>query len=457
MDSLYQAPDDIDIKLYVQSENRNIKSWGAFGEEYKLEYRGYRKDYLAHNLSELEQEFIICPTCKGIMRDATSSERETTCALCSKSRFNNPVNQVRNFVIKLDIKCPLLRNCGWQGKLAEAEAHLENCNNFRIWCPLDCGSVMKRCESGKHANNECQLRISKCEDCGISLKYKELVSHSEDCFASPIECGCGNKCRRDMISAHLNNECPLAQIKCPYAKYGCKVGVLARKDLLSHKKDFYIEHQDMSLIKIEEQEKLLVKFSSGTSQSNKNSTFDFAEKLLPESNDPYTKRINELEKQYTKLGKENSDLKSELNILKSELRIKKDLEGTEWKIEVGELTFSQNIEGPVFYIHSYKFQFSLKVGVPYEFYLMRLNGVSKASDKDETYIHEIRLMLGNNEFDKTSYYQEIWPEFKAVIGKTSKPIFTLSHELFPKHAQPNRIVTIFMYFDLRNYAIKGLF
>ena len=455
MDSLFQAPDDFDIKLYVQSENRNKKSWGAFGEEYQLEYRGYRKDYLARNLSEMEQDFIICPTCNGIMRDATASEGETACALCSKKQLHpNPVNQVRNSVAKLDIKCPLLRNCAWIGKLAEAETHLKECGSFKVWCPLECGSVIKKGETVHHMKNECQQRIIQCEFCGISVKYKEFVSHSEACLASPIECGCGNKCRRDMISAHVNTECPLAQVKCPYAKYGCKVGLLARKDLLQHKKEFYIEHQDLSLIKIEEQGKLLVKFDSGQGNQNPNL---FLEKLPPECNDPYTKRINELEKQQTKLGKENNDLKLELSILKSELRIKKDLDGSEWKIDLEELTYSQNIEGPVFYVHSYKFQFSMKVGVPCEFYLMRLNGVTKASDKDETCIHEIRLVLGKNEFDQNSYYQEIWPEFRAIIGKTSKPIFTLSQELFSKYSQSESTVTIFMYFDLRNYVVKGLF
>ena len=455
MDILFQAPDDVNIKLYEQSENRNIKSWGAFGDEYQLEYRGYRKDYLARNLSEMEQDFIICPTCKGIMRDATASEGETTCALCSKNQRNpNPVNQVRNSVAKLDIKCPLLRSCGWRGKLTEAETHLNDCNSFRIWCPLECGSVIKRGESGQHTNTECNLRIIQCEFCNITIKSKELLAHSEACFASPIECSCGNKCRRDMISAHVNMECPLAQVKCPYDKFGCKVGVMARKDLVSHKKEYYIEHQEMSLIKIEEQEKLLAKLYSG--QGNLTPKFDFVEKILPESNEPNTKRISDLEKQYTKLGKENKDLKLELSILRSELRTKKDLDGTEWKVEIEELTFAQNIEGPVFYINSYKFQLSMKVGVPSEFYLMRLNGFSKLSDKDDTYIHEIRLILGNNEFDQSSYYQEIWPEFKATIGKVGKPIFTLSQELFSKYTQSSTI-TIFMYFDLRNYAIKGLF
>ena len=43
--------------------------------------------------------------------------------------------------------------------------------------------------------------------------------------------------------------CPLAVVECPYAKYNCAVGEMFRKDLLEHKKEFYIEyiefHQDL--------------------------------------------------------------------------------------------------------------------------------------------------------------------------------------------------------------------
>ncbi|KAI6658047.1 TNF receptor-associated factor 3 isoform 1 [Oopsacas minuta] len=426
MDSLFEAPDDLDPKLYVQCENRGVKLWGTFGEEYILEYRGYKDSYLVKELSEMERQFIVCPTCNGIMRDAIASEGETTCMLCSQNQKNpNPVNQVRNSVAKLGIKCPLLKDCAWVGKLLDAEKHLKECGNFRLWCQLECGAVIKR----------------------IKIQYKDLLAHSEMCFASPIECGCGNKCRRDMLGSHVDKECPLGQVRCPFGKYGCSVGVMARKDLLTHKKEFCVEHQDMILAKLDEREAMKTPQSSG----KENLKFSFLDRSTSESKDSDAQRILELEKQQIKLVKDNHDIKVELSLLKAEMRIKKDLEGVEWKIELDQLTFARELTSPVFYICNYKFQCSMKVGVPHEFLITRLSGVPKGSDKDETYITEIRLIIGNNEFDSSSYFQEIWPDLKAVVGKNSNSLFTVPQNIFTKHAQANNTVIMFIYFDLKNH------
>lgn len=454
MDLLIVAPDDFAPKLYVQCENKDIKSWGTFGEEYKLEYRGYKEDYLVKKLSEMEREFIICPTCKGITRDATASEGETTCLLCSKSQQNpNPVNQVRNSVGKLGINCPLLRDCKWIGKLTDAEMHLKECDSYRIWCQLECGTVVKRCKMELHLKNECQLRRVHCEFCGIIIQYKELLAHTEMCFASPIECNCGNKCRRDMMIAHLGKECPLGEVSCPYRNHGCEVGVMARKDLIVHKREFYLEHQDLILAKLEEREVTKTPKSAGKS----NPSFTFLERSASENKDSDSQRILVLEMQQIRLVKENHDMKSEVNILKAEIRTKKELDSLEWKLELDEMTFSKELTSPISYIQSYTFQCTMKVGVPCDFFITRLNGLTKASDKEETHLRELRVMVGNNEFDYSAYFQEVWPCVKTVIGKTSNCLFSIPQNIFSKSSQSKSTVTIFIYFDIRNSMIKERF
>ncbi|KAI6655562.1 hypothetical protein LOD99_2061 [Oopsacas minuta] len=49
------------------------------------------------------------------------------------------------------------------------------------------------------------------------------------------------------------SECELEEISCPYTDYGCKAGTMLRRDLLAHKKEFYKEHQDMSLTKLNDE------------------------------------------------------------------------------------------------------------------------------------------------------------------------------------------------------------
>ena len=187
-----------------------------------------------------------CMRCKGIIRDASSCEGETVCKLCSKNQLNPmKVQKVRNSVADLNIRCPLLRDCGWSGKLLEGEKHLKVCDRFLIACPLECGDVMKRCVTNNHLRKLCLHREVECEFCDLVIIYKNLNEHLKTCPAHPIVCKCGLELRRDAVREHIDKDCELTEIECPYANYSCKIGKIPRNDLLAHKEDFYIEHQDM--------------------------------------------------------------------------------------------------------------------------------------------------------------------------------------------------------------------
>ena len=224
--------DDIDQLLYLKN---------AQGL-----YRGFKTVYISQNLTKIEGYLVTCMRCKGIIRDASSCEGETVCKLCSKNQLNpKKVQKVRNSVADLNIKCPLLRDCGWSGKLLEGEKHLKVCDRFLIACPLECGDVMKRCVTNNHLRKLCLHREVKCEFCDLVIIYKNLNEHLKTCPAHPIVCKCRLELRRDAVEEHIDKDCELTEIECPYAKYSCKIGKILRKDLLAHKKDFYIEHQDM--------------------------------------------------------------------------------------------------------------------------------------------------------------------------------------------------------------------
>ena len=70
--------------------------------------------------------------------------------MCSISQTEiNPVKLVQNAVHRLEIKCPLMRECTWNGILSEAENHLDNCTKFLIQCEL-CEFLVERGQYENH-------------------------------------------------------------------------------------------------------------------------------------------------------------------------------------------------------------------------------------------------------------------------------------------------------------------
>ena len=218
-------------------------------ENGKSSYRGFNLKYLARELSDLERDFVSCAKCYGVARDAFYIGEEIFCQSCicfKQIQCASVAQRVRSSVSKLKIRCPLLRGCDWVGYLLEGEVHLQECNYFRIECPEECGAVFERIEKENHFENCCPMRRVECEFCKARLYFLELTGHLISCPSLPIDCtGCGDKILRIEHGNHIDSVCPMAEIECPYAKYSCKIGKILRSDLLAHKKDFYIEHQDM--------------------------------------------------------------------------------------------------------------------------------------------------------------------------------------------------------------------
>ena len=233
-------PDNEDEILYVKREKKD-----------EFVYGGYKREYLARNLSEMEEGFVICKTCVGITRNASLYKEETTCKVCSESPANvNHVKLIQTAVNQLEIKCPLLRRCNWSGKLSEAEEHLKNCESFLIQCDL-CKEVFSRSERELHGTEQCPLRIVKCQYCNQERKSTLMYQHFTVCYGFPISCPneCGAEFPRILLSEH-RSECELEMVTCPYKEYGCKAESMLRIYLLAHKKEYIVEHTDMSLLRM---------------------------------------------------------------------------------------------------------------------------------------------------------------------------------------------------------------
>eukprot|EP00800_Vazella_pourtalesii_P008227 TRINITY_DN21843_c0_g1_i1.p1 TRINITY_DN21843_c0_g1~~TRINITY_DN21843_c0_g1_i1.p1 ORF type:complete len:278 (-),score=43.90 TRINITY_DN21843_c0_g1_i1:76-909(-) len=213
-------------------------------------YRGYKKEFLSQNIPPMMESILICPQCKGILNEATVSLGAITCENCANPKGEkSKVSQVVSTVMGLDVKCPLLRKCEWSGKLSAAQEHLDKCQFFLLKCPLGCGEIFERAKEENHKTKECVKRKINCQHCKKAFTSQELDNHSKNCDSQVIKCpsGCGKEVVKKDVTSHKNTECPLADVKCPFERYGCKIGAIKRKEIAEHKKGNMLEHLDFIL------------------------------------------------------------------------------------------------------------------------------------------------------------------------------------------------------------------
>ena len=135
----------------------------------------------------------------------------------------------------------------------------------------------------------------------MSGKAEDKEKHLQFCSEFPISCSkaCGAEFPRNELSKH-RSECELEVITCPYTEYGCEAKSMLRRHLIAHKKEYLVEHTDMSLA-----------------------------------------RIKQLEVESVRM--------------KWKARTMKPLDGVEWNIRnVEQLKDGEEIEGPAFYVNNYK-------------------------------------------------------------------------------------------------------
>ena len=106
-------------------------------------------------------------------------------------------------------------------------------------------------------------------------------------------------------------------VTCPNKEYGCKAESMLRRDLLAHKKENIVEHQDMSLVQMSR------------------SQFE----------------IQQLKEENVRMKIEQN----EMNIIKFKVMSMKQLDGVEWDIKnLEKLKADEEMEGPTFYVNNYK-------------------------------------------------------------------------------------------------------
>ena len=393
------AIDNTNELLYI-----NVES----GASRSQRYRGYRKDYLVRNLTELEDNYVVCPKCEGIMREAVDYSSIITCKLCSKSGIAKPIQKVKDSISKLEVRCPIQRDCGWKGLLSQAEQHLDTCECFLIKCPLKCEEVLMRSKIRNH-KKYCPMREASCEHCQRTGKAKDLEKHWKECHKYPILCDCEDKIPREEIEEH-NKECPKFPLLCPFeyledSDIECSEHLIIREDIPDHNEAEHVVHLDMLHKKV----------------------------LMLE------KRLFELE---------------------LKVRCQKTLEGCEWELK-GLFNNKENRESPEFYVHGYKLVIIARIYHMSEclddsaypkftrFSLKRLRGDNDKLGVTDT-ITECRMVQINKDNPRESKFQSIPLDYKLDTEAESE-LFGLTD--IPK--SDNNLLFRF-YFDINNTRLEDM-
>ena len=383
-------PDFITDFLFIQE-----RVVTEFGENFEKS-RGFKKDYLNRNLNELENKVVTCPNCEGIMRRAVVSKGVISCGDCCSSAIlhaMDPVDQIRNPIATLEVKCPLLRDCLWIGKLCEAETHLVVCGRFKIFCPNECGTVIKRCENIIHMEKDCPLRGVTCQYCNLEFTYELLECHLSICSIRPIKCDCGDEFPRVKLAKHIGTECPLAKVECPYAKYSCKIGSMQRKDILAHKKEFYIEHQDM-------------------------------------------------------LEEESNRMKNKIRSFQIKVNLKRSIEFVEWIVPDILSQDTEGPEGPNIYINNFKFKCCRSGTNPLNIGIRKFQS-GRTTDRIIRY--QLRLSSANNQ--EEPYTLEATVD-NTDVGNTMYTLFALGKDIYTDYIQEDNSIILKIFYCTTNAIIS---
>ena len=383
--------DCINEILYISKGDRG--NVGAFG---------YRRDFLNQILNTVEEKTLICLSCKGIMREPCVRNGAITCKACRPSAAVEKVNRLNEIVRDLEIKCPLLRECTWEGKLCQSEEHLKECGSFLLGCRLGCGAVVQRCYFNDHTENECPLREAKCQFCPATTLVQDMPIHLANCQFQPIICECGKETNRSEKFMHIKNECPLAEVKCPYEKYSCDIGAIRRENLSAHKEKYIVRHQDMMREYLEEENALL--------------------------------RIRIVE-------------------LSNSIRFKKEMEYFEWHtpmknqtniFERDECDLSEiEYEGPIFHTGTSRFRCMLRVGQVIDVCISKLSSSMSMMADEDTHVTQYSLVMAK--LGKKDIYIDTKIE-NSRVDRKYKPIFTLVEKMYLPYASVDVGIHVKVYY-----------
>ena len=191
--------------------------------------RGYREDLVKEEFTEIYRQFLVCPECKGLIREAVRSKGKTVCQSCSTGIASDIDKNVQDSVSKLKCRCPLSdEGCTWSGVLGAVREHLDSCVMLLIGCPAKCGVVLQRGDVVGHQMRSCSLRLKQCDFCKQQVRSNSENNHAKECRNHPENV-----------------------VACPYKEIGCMCTLeILRKNLDKHLKENLVTHQELLLTQL---------------------------------------------------------------------------------------------------------------------------------------------------------------------------------------------------------------
>ena len=191
-----------------------------------------RDELNVHEMEKCPQRIVECEHCNNEFK---SCELHTHLDKCPK----------------MEVSCEL--KCGKIMCREDMTQHLkQECGLMVEMCKLGCGKEMTRNELRIHMTDTCVQRLIQCKHCKGDFKFCDMSAHLDVCPKMEVSCElkCGVVMCREVMTQHLEVDCPEKAIECPYAKYKC-VGLIKRKDMSKHLEERRVEHLELKLLELE--------------------------------------------------------------------------------------------------------------------------------------------------------------------------------------------------------------
>ena len=236
-------------------------------EENTPKYGGIKKDLLVKELSELEENYVVCSSCGGVLRGSIFTEKGYKCSSCvSQADVKNSLEVEQPAIASIEVYCPMRnKGCDRKETVSTIEEHLENCEFYPVACKLNCEMLLTQDEMEDHVAKECENREIECAYCFTQTKVGEMDDHLEECKEHPVICpnDCEqNEMKRKELEDHVNTKCALAVTNCAYSQYGCEEKI-TRMDLDQHEKEFQGDHLNLMNAHIKRLESTLIRNTNG--------------------------------------------------------------------------------------------------------------------------------------------------------------------------------------------------
>ncbi|KAI6661297.1 TNF receptor-associated factor 4 isoform X2 [Oopsacas minuta] len=236
-------------------------------DEENPKYGGLKKELLVRDLSDLEEKYVVCCSCKGVLRGTMFTEKGYKCSNCVKGDDKNTVGVEQPAIDTIEVFCPMRhKGCERKETISTIEDHLANCEFYPVACELNCEKLLLPDEVEEHVQNECENRMVGCAYCSDNLKVADMDNHLLECTEHPVMCpnDCQpNEMKRKELEQHINKECKLAVVNCVYSHSGCEVN-LARNEMVEHENVYQSEHLRCLNSYIKRLESTIMRNTNGT-------------------------------------------------------------------------------------------------------------------------------------------------------------------------------------------------